>query len=435
MRILLATDVFPPRCGGAGWSTYHLARALRQRGHEVLAVLPNEGARGQTERSFGGITVREFGYRAPAVPFLRNLFRNEILWPRLGRLLAALVLEGGFDLIHAQHSLTIPAAVHAGARIRTAPRGERATRVPVVATVRDYWPLCYRSTLLLGEQDPCDGCGPRAAARCLGAAQGSPKGRAPGFFSPLLTLLYPYVRGNVRRKARALAQADAVVAVSQHVAGRLAPIVPQERLHAIPNLVDLEEVERIAAHEPQTPLSGPFMLFVGKVEGNKGARELIAALGQVAPQVPANARLPLVVAGDGSLAAWARGELEAVGWPASFLRWAEHEEVLRLLKRTDLLLFPSRWAEPLSRVLLEACACGTPILAMATGGTPEIIEEGVSGALVPPDVEPFAARLLTLLEDETERRRLGTGARRVAEQRFAAPVVAGRLEELYRGLI
>jgi glycosyltransferase involved in cell wall biosynthesis len=50
-------------------------------------------------------------------------------------------------------------------------------------------------------------------------------------------------------------------------------------------------------------------------------------------------------------------------------------------------------------------------------------------------VEPFAARLLTLLEDETERRRLGTGARRVAEQRFAAPVVAGRLEELYRGLI
>ena len=127
--------------------------------------------------------------------------------------------------------------------------------------------------------------------------------------------------------------------------------------------------------------------------------------------------------------------LKTMGWPVRFLQWADHDEVLRLLARTELLLFPSRWQEPLSRVLLEASACGAPILAMATGGTPEIVQDGVNGALVPPRLEPFAERLLRLLWDPAERRRLGMGARRVATQRYAAPVVARQVEQLYQSLL
>jgi glycosyltransferase involved in cell wall biosynthesis len=127
-------------------------------------------------------------------------------------------------------------------------------------------------------------------------------------------------------------------------------------------------------------------------------------------------------------------ELAACGWPARFLQWADHDEVLRLLARTALLLFPSRWDEPLSRVLLEACACGAPILAMATGGTAEIVEDGVSGALVPPEEGAFAERLAVLLADEAGRRRLGEGAWLVARERFSAPVVAAQVEALYEML-
>lgn len=411
MRVLLATDVFPPRCGGAGWSTYHLARALVRRGHEVRVVLPREGKRGRAERTYGGIPVVEFGYLSPRLPLLRNFFRNELLWPRLGRFLAGEIRKGGYDLIHAQHSLTVPAAVRAG----------RAAGVPVVATVRDYWPLCYRATLLVREDTSCRGCRLSRAASCL------------GLFPALLA--YPYLRGNVRRKAKALAQADAVIAVSRFLAGRLAAIVPAERLHVLPNLVDLEEVDRIIAEGPALPFSGPFLLFVGKVEANKGVHELLAALRQVASEVPPEGRLPLVVAGDGSLSGRVESELAALGWPAHLLRWAEHDTVLRLLARCELLLFPSRWEEPLSRVLLEACACGTPILAMATGGTPEILTDGQSGALVLPEVEAFARRLQELLADPAGRRRLGEVARRTAEERFAAPVVAEQVERLYRGLL
>lgn len=411
MRILLAADVFPPRCGGAGWSTYHLARALVHRGHEVRVVLPREGKRGQAERTYGDIAVHEFGYLAPPLPLLRNFFRNEVLWPRLGRFLGGEVQKKGYDLIHAQHSLTVPAAVRAG----------RAVGVPVVATVRDYWPLCYRATLLVRGNAVCERCSLSRTTSCLGV------------FPALLA--YPYMRGNIRRKAKALAQADAVIAVSRFLAGRLAEIVPAEKLYVLPNLVDLEEVDRIITEGPALPFSGPFLLFVGKVEANKGVYELLAALRQVAGEVPAEERLPLVVAGDGSLSAWVESELAALGWPAHLLRWAEHDAVLRLLARCELLLFPSRWEEPLSRVLLEACACGTPILAMATGGTPEILADGRNGALVPPEVGAFARRLRELLADPAGRRRLGEEARRTAEERFAAPVVAEQVERLYGDLL
>lgn len=417
MRILLAADVFPPHCGGAGWSSYHLARALQQRGHEVHAVVPYERGREEPPSPYGGIAVTSFAYTAPPLPLLRNFFRNELLWPRLGRRLAGLVRQGGFDLIHAQHSLTIPAAVAAS----------RHREIPVVGTVRDYWPLCYKATLLQDIDRACRRCDLAAVLRCMG--------RPLGPLAPLLALAYPYMRGNVRRKARALAAADAVVAVSEHVAGRLASLLPPERLHVIPNLVDLAEVDQIVAQPPAIPLPEAFLLFVGKLEANKGARELIAVLGQVAPRLPAGQRLPLLVAGAGSLAPWMEAELAAAGWPAQFLQWADHDQVLRLLHRTALLLFPSRWEEPLSRVLLEACACGAPILAMATGGTGEIITDGINGALVPPAVAPFGKRLLALLGNPQERRRLGRGAHRTARERFAAPVVAGQVEALYNALL
>jgi glycosyltransferase involved in cell wall biosynthesis len=250
-----------------------------------------------------------------------------------------------------------------------------------------------------------------------------------------MALPYPYIRGNLGRKARTLGRADAVIAVSRYVADRLEPFIPPQRLHTLPNLVDLEEIGRIADQEPVTSLPGPFLLFVGKLELNKGAHELVAALAQIVDRLVPEERLPLLVAGDGSLSCWMQGELDRIAWPARFLQWADHDEVLRLLARTELLLFPSRWEEPLSRVLLEACACATPVLAMATGGTPEIVEDGVSGALVPPTAPPFAQRLLELLRDASERRRLGEGAYGVAQKRFAAPVVTAQLEELYQSLI
>jgi glycogen(starch) synthase len=143
LNILIATDVFPPRCGGAGWSTYYLARALRARGHEVSVVRPRFDAAARQARmhpvEYDGFRVAEAVLPLPQNPVLRLIARN-MQGPRLlRRLIAREATRLDADLIHAQHTLTAHAAVGAAGDLgRT-----RGRQVPVVSSVRDYWALCY----------------------------------------------------------------------------------------------------------------------------------------------------------------------------------------------------------------------------------------------------------------------------------------------------
>ncbi len=92
MNVLLATDSFPPVCGGSGWSTYELARGLRDRGHRVLVVKVAAGPGGdEEETTYDGLRVIEFRAYAPDVPGLRNYFKNERLYARLARRLRQLI--------------------------------------------------------------------------------------------------------------------------------------------------------------------------------------------------------------------------------------------------------------------------------------------------------------------------------------------------------
>jgi glycogen synthase len=438
MQILFPTDVFPPRSGGAGWSSHALALALIGRGHRVAAIVPRLGARGVTREEVLGVPTARFGYRAPRIPFVRNYFRHERLWAPLARAIVDCRLQiadfgvgGQSTIIHAQHVQVTPAAMLAGERLGT----------PVVVTVRDHWPWDYFATGLHGDRVPYGRQSIASLATDLPARLGPLRGAAA---LPAI----PYMRAHLRRRQDALRRADAVIACSGYIAARLEGIVARERIHVIPHLVDLDALERTLAVPPASVGPGErFLLFVGKLERNKGAHllpEVFRALCDRGPatedQRPTNGGsgsllgpLSLVICGDGPL----RGELEralaALGVVARFLEWADHDEVLRLMAGCELLLFPSAWGEPLSRVLLEASGCGAPILAMPTGGTRDIVEDGVSGALAA-TVEGFARRLAELLERPGERRALGDGARRRARALFAKDAVAGRVEALYRSL-
>ena len=88
MRILLATDVFPPRCGGSGWSTYHLARAMRERGHAVAVVRAALDPRAAAPYEYDGFRVEQIAVAVPPAPVLRNLAKNEVFWALGGRALA-----------------------------------------------------------------------------------------------------------------------------------------------------------------------------------------------------------------------------------------------------------------------------------------------------------------------------------------------------------
>lgn len=386
MNVLLTTDSFPPGGGGSGRSTATLAKALTRRGHRARVVVARREDSGQKE--WEGVEVSEV-----VIPPSRigNARERESAFAK-GLVLAA--GEEAWDLVHAQHWLS------AGATRRALPR------LPTVVTVRDYWPICVWSTMLSGSE-PCPGCSYTRRVTCIGRQR-------PGL-RPVAPFLPPLVGWELSHRKRVLESASAVTAVSGYVARTL----PIERVAVIPNL--LEPLLK----EPPRPVDVPdrYLLFVGKLEPGKAPDLLLPILDG------ARAELSLLVAGSGSLEA----ELKERGGNVRYLGWVDEERVLALMKHADCLLFPSRWQEPLSRVLLDALSLGAVIVAEPTGGTSEIVVDGESG-LLGRGVDELGRALRRVLDDPTLARRLREGARRRAESAFSEDAVFPRVEALYRSV-
>ncbi|HEY4497223.1 MAG TPA: glycosyltransferase family 4 protein [Candidatus Paceibacterota bacterium] len=105
-----------------------------------------------------------------------------------------------------------------------------------------------------------------------------------------------------------------------------------------------------------------------------------------------------------------------------------HEEKNRLLRDADALLFPSRWNEAFGLVMIEALACGTPVVALASGAVPEVLRDGVTGFIV----ENEAA----FIKAASNISRLSRAvARKEAEERFDLSHMAKKYIEVYRSLI
>jgi glycogen synthase len=386
LKVLLATEVYPPRAGGAGWSTRALALALRGAGHEVSVLTTSPGP-----EDLDGLRVRRI--RAPG--------RKRLAVPRA---FAAEIARSDADVIHAQHSLSALGCL----------TGEKAHRVAV--TVRDHWPVCFWSTRI-SRGALCPGCGLGPMTRCVDGHVPAPR--------PLSLLALPYMWGDLRAKRQALGRAGASLAVSEAIARELrAALVP--RVEVVPNVVDAEEVGVIAAKAPALELPPRFLLFVGKLEENKGVRLLVPAV------AAGKTGLPLVVLGEGSLAHSLKFEAAARGVELHLRGFTHRDDVLRAMARAEAIVFPSLWPEPLSRVLLEGLALGTPAAAMDTGGTGEILG-AEQGGLLAKDEGGLADAVARIVGDAALRQRLREAAR-VRASAFSPEALVPRYEAVYRRL-
>lgn len=203
-----------------------------------------------------------------------------------------------------------------------------------------------------------------------------------------------------------------VVAVSEAVrdeAARTLGVAP-EWITVIPNGVNTEEFTPASC-----PIVAPVIGCTGRLHWKNDQRTLLEAFAAVRQAVP-EARLLLV--GDGE----ERGALERMvarhNWGEAVTFAGEHPDVGPWLHRTAVYVQPSV-SEGMANSILEAMACGLPVVATRVGGTPEVVEDGVSGLLVPPkDPAALATALVTLLADSALRVAMGSAGRKRVVRQF-----------------
>jgi glycosyltransferase involved in cell wall biosynthesis len=130
-----------------------------------------------------------------------------------------------------------------------------------------------------------------------------------------------------------------------------------------------------------------------------------------------------------------RSLVQALGVAQRVSFLGERTDVLRLVGDMDLILVPS-WEEPFGRVIIEAMAAGTPVVATDVGGPVEIIRSGYDGLLLPPRaIEVWARHLESLLADSASRDRFAMRGRLHIQESFTSHRHAEQIVDVYRGVL
>ncbi len=238
--------------------------------------------------------------------------------------------------------------------------------------------------------------------------------------------------------------ADAIIAVSSGMrADVLAayPAVTPERVVVIRNGIDSAEY----APDPGTAVldrygvdpGRPAVIFVGRITRQKGVPVLLRAAARLA----AGAQLVLLAGQPDTpeLAAEVTGLVSSLQQTRSGVIWIPEmlpkREVIQLLSHATVFACPSLY-EPLGIVNLEAMACGTAVAGSRVGGIPEVVADGETGLLVPPD-DPaeLAAALNALLLDPARAAAMGAAGRKRAVAEFGWDAIAAQTAGLYASLL
>ena len=377
MRIAQLTATFPPYRGGAGNVAYEYARRLADRGHRIEVFTADaEGAPPDP----GAAIVHRMKPRFAIgnAPFLPRLALRD------------------FDVLHFHHPFIFGTerALLAHARGGTA----------LVVTHHN---------------------------RLIG--QG---GRRPLFWAYEETLGRALARRADRIGVLSYAHARSVSYLARELART------PERLVEIPNGVDVDAFHPApdsgrVRDRHGIPGDAPVALFAAALDRAHWFKRLDIAIAALARRPELG--LHLLVVGGGEWLERHRAEAQAAGLAdrVHFAGPQPHDAIAGHLHAADMLVLPSSDLESFGIVLIEAMACGLPVVATRLPGPADVVREGITGLLARPgDVDDLAAQLATLVESGAAgRREMGLAGRADVIARFAWPAVIDRLEAAYDGAL
>jgi glycosyltransferase involved in cell wall biosynthesis len=404
VRILLLSQFYPPIVGGEERHVRNLAAALVERGHKVaVATLWYPGA-AAVERD-GEVKVYRLRGTLQRLSWLfaesERRHAPPFPDPELVLGLKGVIAEERPDVVHA-HNWLVASFLPI----------KRRYRLPLVVTMHDYGLTCAKKNLV-HDGALCTGPG---LAKCL-SCSASHYGLAKGAITAI---------GNMASGLWLRRIADMFIPVSHAVArhtGLTAARMPFEVIHNfVPNDIGAPHVA-VDAPQPDLP-DGNYILFVGDVTETKGIRVLLKAYASL------NGAPPLVLIGR--RCGDAPDELPP---HVRLLAPRPHAAVMQAWRRCLFGVVPSTGPEACATVVMEAMACGKALIATDIGGTPDLVDDGASGLLVPPGDSAALANAMKLLLDRPDLR-ADLGAAGLARvETLKARAIVPRIERVYERVI
>jgi glycosyltransferase involved in cell wall biosynthesis len=412
VNICFITYRFPPDVTGGGEiSNYVLIKNLAHLNHKIV-VLTRKLANLKPLKQRNNVEVQ----RIIPSPFPATGYPLEPYSLILAKRIISCIKHKDVELIHVLDFRTTPGAIIAA----------KILRKPILVTIRNYWPICPRLTMFIPDQGECAECAPSSIIRCLDKWK---------------TGLHHYIFMVLRRFF--LKKANKIICVSKYVRNILFQTFKINKsklttLYNIPeyHLFEIASTSQINLRQKYGLSEEDFIVgYVGRITFEKGIEYLIKAFVDV---VKITDRIKLVIAGDGNK----KTELQELVKELKlnkyviFAGFIAHEDISSFYGLCDVIVLPSIWNEPLSRVLLESFYFNKPLIATRTGGTPEIVKDGENGLLVEPkNSDQIADKILFLYQNPKIHRRIQENAKDYSNRYLNSTELTKQFIKMYKSLL
>jgi glycosyltransferase involved in cell wall biosynthesis len=180
-------------------------------------------------------------------------------------------------------------------------------------------------------------------------------------------------------------------------------------------------------------LSGPLVGLVANIRGSKGHDVFLEAAGRVLHE---GVHARFLIVGDGVGFAEVQRRVTVMGLEPVVRMTGFRRDIPEVMAALDVLTLPSLRSEASSQVIPQALAVGTPVIATSIGGSPELIEDGVTGRLVPPgDAAALAAAIVAMLGDPQSARAMARRGQAAVLARYSMDTTMARTIDVYEELL
>ncbi len=387
MKILILSDDFPPQSfGGAGFSTFYLARGLHKTGHQVFIITACQKKEDEGITDYQGLKVfrifTNYHERWRAYLSLYN--------PQTVKKVREIIQEINPNIVHA-HNIQSYLSYHC---LKIAKKMKK----PVFFTARDVTTFNYGKLATKKYLEKFD----------YRTNWWDHLKQAKKRYNPFRNFFIK----------RYLGYTDKIFAVSHALKNAL-------EQNGIKNVevsytgIDVDDwhvaPEKIEEFKKKYNLQGKRVIFFGgRISGLKGSTQIKQAIAKVKEKVPETV---LLMAGT-----------KGIGW-------LQEDELKAAYGTADIVVVPSISCDAFPRSNLEAMACEKPVIGTCFGGTPEIIQDGVTGYIVNPfDTELMAERIIDLLKNHQKAKQFGEAGHERVKKYFSLNAHAAQTIAWYKKL-